>query len=712
MVELARRPPPAEDPSIYVLSDDDDDIAQLPSAPPERPGTPRRLHPLLSLRRHKRLSVAAFLIVAAAWVPALLYLRSRAVYSAESLVLVSPIFAKNLNEDREFQQPRFEEFVNQQLILMTREEIALEALDRLGEASTWIRPGESRRDAAQRLSLALKAKRVPTTSYMEVSLEGPTPEGLAATVNAAVDAFLARAKGQPFYGLDSRLDALNRQKSKLLEEIGQKTDQLTRWSKEYDVAGFERNPHATSLIDADRFMQEARRKRLEAESRLSAAKTRQDFADKLDITLEARDMLGADVELNQLRTVLLARKSELKSRIMGLTSEHPGRAASEKLIAEIDEEMARSESATLERIKTLLSQRRDLKLKENLQTAWLDLDQNRRFEESLAGEISALSRKAAAFNDVYFNAHNVQQDLERLRKQLTAIDDRLDLMRLETHAPGFVHLVGAASTPTEPLPTKTPRWIALAALSALGIALLLPLAFDLLDRRVYAPSDVEGLVNGSSLLWVPERRPSTDAATRDQVRRLAIALDRELRLNRLSMFTMTPVRVAGGTLQLTLDVARELEAIGRRTLVVEANILERTGESGGPGLVAALSGTARVEDVVTPAAKGLPDRIQAGEAGGRSLLPNAGALRALLDRLAYRYQVVLIDAPPLLSSSDAELLAGAADGSVLIAQAGASRMADVTLAIDQLQRTGRPLIATVVHRVTALSRVDGVLTPL
>ena len=717
MAEMTRRPPSYEDPSVYVLSEDEDEVAAVPAPPPERNTAPRRPHPLLSLRRHKVLAACGILIAAAIWGPFLFLLHTRAVYSAESLLLVSPVFAKNLNEDREFQLPRFEEFVNQQLILIAREDIALDALDRLGERRPFpARPGESRRETALRLAGSLQAKRVPTTSYITVSMEGTSPDGLAETVNAAVDAFLTRAKGQPFYGIETRLEALNRQKSKLQDEIRAKTDILTRWAKEYGVSGFEANPHASALADADRSLQESRRKRLEAEAKLAGAKARQDFAHQLDVTLEAREQLGADVEFNGLKTVLLARKSELKSKMLGLTPEHPGRQSSEKFIAEIDEEIARTETATLQRLRTLLSQRREAKLKEDLQAAWLDLDQSRRFEDTMGSEITALSQKAARFNDVYFDAVNIQQDLERVRKQLTAIEDRLDLMRLETHAPGFVHLVGPAAAPTTPVPPKTTRWALLAVFSALALALVFPLGFDLLDRRVYAPADLEGLVPSASLLWMPERRPGTEAFARDQVRRLAIAMDRELRLNRLSMFVVTPVRVPGGTFHFTLEVARELEAMGRRTLVVEANILEpdpaAASTKGRAGLMSALTGASRVEDVVEPAAKGLPDRIPAGDPAGRSLLPNASALRALLERLSHRYQIVLIDAPPLLSSSDAELLAGIADGSVLVTRARKARMTDLVLAVDQLQRTGRPLIASVIQRVAIVSRAGGVLTPL
>src|SRR5260221_577530 len=102
--------------------------------------------------------------------------------------MVAPVMIKNVIEDRQYEVPRYDELVNEQLAVVVREEVALKALELLeGHPNGWISPGESRRDAAARLSSSLLARRVPDSTYISVALDGSQPQGLAATVNAVVD---------------------------------------------------------------------------------------------------------------------------------------------------------------------------------------------------------------------------------------------------------------------------------------------------------------------------------------------------------------------------------------------------------------------------------------------------------------------------------------------------------------------------------------------
>src|SRR3954462_2637043 len=101
------------------------------------------------------------------------------------------MFPKNLIEEREYQVPRYEEFVSQQLAMIVRDDITLDVLERLGDRrSIWARPGEGRRESAIRLSNSLVAKRVPNTTFISVGLEGSTPDALPELVNAVTDVYL------------------------------------------------------------------------------------------------------------------------------------------------------------------------------------------------------------------------------------------------------------------------------------------------------------------------------------------------------------------------------------------------------------------------------------------------------------------------------------------------------------------------------------------
>src|SRR5262249_14615815 len=144
--------------------------------------------------------------------------------------------------------------------------------------------------------------------------------------------------------------------------------------------------------------------------------------------------------------------------------------------------------------------------------------------------------------------------------------------------------------------------------------------------------------------------------------------------NQRGLIGFMSLRPMGGTTQLVLDLARELRGIGCRVIVVEANALHPDGcylvPRGHPGLIGALTGKIRVEEAVLPPQKLLTYRIQIGNTEGSPLLTNSRNLRAVLNHLLGTYDMVLVDAPPLFMSSDAELIASCSQGVILVVEAG------------------------------------------
>jgi uncharacterized protein involved in exopolysaccharide biosynthesis len=687
------------------LDDESLSIFRTPEgAPRTAAAAPRRRFAFVrSLRRHWLLALLTFAATAGGSI-ALVVLLRRPVYSAEATILVSQVFAKNLSEDREFQLPRFSEFVKQQLVTVSREEIAMDALERLGDRrSLWMRPGESRRDAAARLSSAVLARQVPETSYLTVALEGPAPEGLAEVVNAVTDAYLARARGQPFYGMDLRLEALNRHKSQLGDEIRSRTELLARWAKEHGLASFDIKPGEGPVQESERALQAARSRRVETEARAAALESRHQLLRGVDLAVEARDLLVSDPELMGLKSALLQKKNEHRAKLTGLTPEHEGRKATEKLIAEIEAEIEKAEKAAQERIQGVLSQRREARLKDEKQTLAGELEQARQYEKTLADEAAAAARKTQRFNDVYFDAQNVQQEVDRLRRQAAAIEDRIDMMRLESYAPGFIHLVAPAMPPSGPLPARTARWAVLLGALAFLAALALPSLVDALDPRVRAPADLVQELEGCALVGVPEREAGSEPFIRDQLRRLALGLDRERKQKNRRRIVFTAVKSAAGTTDLVLDLTRELRFLGTHAIALEANALKPDPRFAAPdgetGLMSVLTQKKSLKQVIQPSDRGVPLRVPVGATGGRNILVGVNYLPSVLEELGVHADLVLIDAPPVLLSSDAEMLAGMADAVVLVVGGRATSIAEVKRAHRILRQVGPPILQTVVCRV-------------
>lgn len=82
-----------------------------------------------------------------------------------------------------------------------------------------------------------------------------------------------------------------------------------------------------------------------------------------------------------------------------------------------------------------------------------------------------------------------------------------------------------------------------------------------------------------------------------------------------------------------------------------------------------------------------------------SLLLESNRFKEMLDQLADRYRYVFIDAPPLNLVSDGERMGHLCDGAILVARAGVTSKKLVKNSVNQLERSGCPLLGVVLNRV-------------
>jgi receptor protein-tyrosine kinase len=74
------------------------------------------------------------------------------------------------------------------------------------------------------------------------------------------------------------------------------------------------------------------------------------------------------------------------------------------------------------------------------------------------------------------------------------------------------------------------------------------------------------------------------------------------------------------------------------------------------------------------------------------------AMRDLLGRLRTEYDVVIIDAPPILPVADAAILAGEVDGVLLLARHGSTSRDQLRQAVSRIDSVGGRLIGTILNR--------------
>ncbi|WP_436529163.1 polysaccharide biosynthesis tyrosine autokinase [Actinoplanes sp. HUAS TT8] len=158
-----------------------------------------------------------------------------------------------------------------------------------------------------------------------------------------------------------------------------------------------------------------------------------------------------------------------------------------------------------------------------------------------------------------------------------------------------------------------------------------------------------------------------------------------------------------GTTAVTCGLAIALAETGARVVLVDANL--RTPGVGRylsldpvPGLAEVLSGAARVPDVLRESLNGRLTVLPAGEhvpdPGGLLASPR---LPATVRTLTERFDVVLVDAPPLNGPADAAVLGKVADSALLVVRANRTRTADVERSIELLEKIGTKVAGAVLN---------------
>ena len=292
---------------------------------------------------------------------------------------------------------------------------------------------------------------------------------------------------------------------------------------------------------------------------------------------------------------------------------------------------------------------------------------------------------------------------------------------------GNVEVAQAATVPTSPSSPKTSRNTALGVILGLLLGLGVAFLLERLDRRIREPKDLEELYGLPLLGVVPESSalsrsakgkknagealPASEAEAFHLIRAHLryFNVDRELR-------TLMVASAAPGDGKTT--VARHLAGaaarMGSRVLLLEADLRRPTialqlDVSSGPGVADVLIGAVPLGEATQTVDLGLPGADGSGArsfdvlVAGASLPPNPGelieshAMESLLQQAKSRYDLIVVDTPPLTAVSDAFPLLGKVDGVIIVGRVGRNRRDVAQRLHETLTGAGAPLLGVVAN---------------
>jgi polysaccharide biosynthesis transport protein len=327
----------------------------------------------------------------------------------------------------------------------------------------------------------------------------------------------------------------------------------------------------------------------------------------------------------------------------------------------------------------------------------------------------------------------VELSLSRLQRDAKVNDDLLTLLKTrhqealikESEGVEEVTIVRPATEPAAPVGGEGLNTVLIGALLGLMLGLVLAFVQETLDTSIGTIEDVESYLEVPVLGIIPhidpretmqrlvERRPSLAQIEPDALQSHALLIThfdpkspvaeayRTLRTNiqfaRLErggkVLVVTSPTLQEGKTTTIVNLALTMAQSGQKTLLVGGNMRRPSlhrffGIEREPGLSDILVGNARWRDCIRTvadilmgrfemedimAAPGL-DNLHIIEAGpvpaNPSELLSTTAMSEFLRAVSAEYDIVLIDTPPVLPVTDSAIVAGQADGVLLVYQAG------------------------------------------
>lgn len=275
----------------------------------------------------------------------------------------------------------------------------------------------------------------------------------------------------------------------------------------------------------------------------------------------------------------------------------------------------------------------------------------------------------------------------------------------------------SALVPGAPVRPDRKRYALLGA--AIGLLLGLGLAWlrNRNDSRVRTVDDIRTAVAVPSLGVLPESkdfaRPKSGLLRDPRAFHAREAL-RKLRTNLRYADVDRPPRSivitssapSEGKSTVAAHLARVMARAGQRTLLIDADLrrpveAQQFGVDGSIGLSQLLAGTVALADVLQADPDSRLTVLPAGEVPPNpSELLGSRRMHELVAELSEDY-VIVIDAPPVLAVTDAQLLSRHADGAILVAVPGRTRIEGLTRAVEAIRGVGGTVYGVVMNRASA-----------
>lgn len=340
-------------------------------------------------------------------------------------------------------------------------------------------------------------------------------------------------------------------------------------------------------------------------------------------------------------------------------------------------------------------------------------------ENDLRSVLKAQQDQTLATGTAAVSYQALSDEADRLQKQLGSLDERMAEVQVDGVDSGPLNVQVLEPARANPKPIKPNKTLTLAAAILAGWVLGLSLAMlrEWQDVRLRSPDEVPTLLGTPVLATVPRINARLSSLARGQMVHLDgrspaaeayRAMRTALRLGigaEAKVILLASPTAGDGKSTTASNLAIALAQAGERTLLLEGDLREPVQHlifeaTAAMGLSGVMSGEHKLRDAIQPT-----------HVPGLYLLPcgpvpenpaellNSKKFARMLSALAETFDRIVIDSPPLLHVTDGQILAAAADVTLLVLRMNRSQPQNAALALEGLGQVGAHVLGVVANDV-------------
>lgn len=549
-----------------------------------------------------------------------------------------------------------------------------------------------------------------TDDIISVSSDSPDPAQAALLVNAVVEAYRAYHAASRRSTAGEILNILQNEKHQQDAELARKLKAMMDFKSQNIALAFENRNGNLILDKLESLSAETTAAQLQAvEAKFACENIKAMMGDPIllkrfvDGQRAQSSYISAENEWSRL-------ENELDQLELQLSDQRQKAMPDEAAVTALQQKVSQVENR-LQLLYTRFAQTQLAAAQQQYEAAKEKAEQLATYFEAQREEALKLNRQLAEYR-------MLESDWEQTKRLCDILDDRIKEIDITEDVGGLnitvLETAAAADKPSRPAKV---RYMAIALLAGLVLAGALTLVRDRRDQRLHSVEEIAAVLGVPAVGTVPSATRRESAAARGQ----KVDLDSQsawaesYRTMRTAVFfgvsaakgrtiLVTSPEAGDGKTTVVSNLAIAMAQAGQNTLILEADFRKPMQHRifglnhHDKGLSSVLAGRENLEGVIKPTRITGLDLLTCGPGvPNPSETLHSTGFEKLVKLLMKKYDRIIVDSPPVLPVTDAQILASICQVTLLVLRAEKSTRRASQQARDALARVGGHVLGVVVN---------------